>query len=164
MLPSPVQVLPVQGDVRDVQSVRAAADACVRELGLPQIIINNAAGNFVSPTERLSPNAFKTVVDIVLLGSAYVTLEFGKRLIEAEQGCSFLSITTTYTQCGSAYVVPSASAKAGLEIMTRLGTDDSVLACVTHLSFNGSWSNTVKPHSILSPFGSYRPNIIKTGN
>ena len=89
--PSPVQVLPVQGDVRDVQSVKAAADACVRELGLPQIIINNAAGNFISPTERLSPNAFKTVVDIVLLGSAYVTLEFGKRLIEAEQGL-FLNV------------------------------------------------------------------------
>ena len=88
---SPVQVLPVQGDVRDVQSVKAAADACVRELGLPQIIINNAAGNFISPTERLSPNAFKTVVDIVLLGSAYVTLEFGKRLIEAEQGL-FLNV------------------------------------------------------------------------
>ena len=50
------------------------------------MVVNNAAGNFISPTERLSPNAFKTIVDIVLVGSANVTLEFGKRLIDAKQG------------------------------------------------------------------------------
>ena len=53
---------------------------------LPSVVVNNAAGNFISPTERLSANAFKTIVDIVLLGTANVTLEIGKRLIEAEQG------------------------------------------------------------------------------
>ena len=58
----------------------------MEELGLPNIVVNNAAGNFISPTERLSPNAFKTVVDIVLLGTANVTLEFGKRLIKENQG------------------------------------------------------------------------------
>ena len=53
---------------------------------LPHMIINNAAGNFISPTERLSANAWKTIIDIVLNGTANVTLEFGKRLIEAKQG------------------------------------------------------------------------------
>ena len=50
------------------------------------MIVNNAAGNFISPTERLSSNAWRTIVDIVLNGTAYVTLEFGKRLIAAKQG------------------------------------------------------------------------------
>lgn len=59
---------------------------CVDKLGLPNIIVNNAAGNFISPTERLSANAFKTIVDIVLIGTANVTLEFGKRLIKEKQG------------------------------------------------------------------------------
>lgn len=66
--------------------MKKAADMCVDELGLPNIIVNNAAGNFISPTERLSANAFKTIVDIVLVGTANVTLEFGKRLIKEKQG------------------------------------------------------------------------------
>lgn len=61
-------------------------DQCLDQIGLPTLIVNNAAGNFVSPTERLSPNAFKTIVEIVLLGSSNVTLEIGKRLIEAQKG------------------------------------------------------------------------------
>lgn len=74
-------------DVRDPESVSGAADLCVELCGsLPHMVVNNAAGNFVSPTERLSPNAFRTIVDIVLNGTANVTLEFGKRLIAAEQG------------------------------------------------------------------------------
>ena len=84
MLPS--QVLPVAADVRDPAAVKAAVDTCVKELGLPNIVINNAAGNFIAPSERLSPNAWKTVIDIVLNGTAYVSLEIGKRLIEAKQG------------------------------------------------------------------------------
>jgi 2,4-dienoyl-CoA reductase len=86
---------------------------------LPDIIVNNAAGNFISPTERLSSNAFRTIIDIVLNGTANVTLEFGKRLIKANQSANFLAITTTYTQYGSGFVVPSATAKAGVEAMTR---------------------------------------------
>ena len=80
------QVFAVQGDVRDPVAVASALDAVEAELGLPHIVINNAAGNFISPFERLSPNAFKTVVDIVLLGTANVTLDVGKRLIKAKQG------------------------------------------------------------------------------
>ena len=80
------QVLPVQLDVRDAEAVKAAAEVCVKKFGLPNVVVNNAAGNFISPTERLSANAFHTVIDIVLNGSANITLEFGKRLIKAKQG------------------------------------------------------------------------------
>lgn len=74
-------------DIRDPTQVTKAASECVELCGsLPHIVINNAAGNFISPTEKLSPNAWKTIIDIVLNGTAYITLEFGKRLIEAKQG------------------------------------------------------------------------------
>ena len=74
-------------DVRDAVAVKKAADVCVERCGsLPHMIVNNAAGNFVAPTERLSLNAFRTIVDIVLNGTANVTLEFGKQLINANQG------------------------------------------------------------------------------
>ncbi|XP_062607427.1 2,4-dienoyl-CoA reductase [(3E)-enoyl-CoA-producing], mitochondrial-like [Saccostrea cucullata] len=113
------KVLAVAADVRDPDSVKAAVDRCEQEFGLPSIVINNAAGNFISPTERLSPNAFRTVVDIVLNGTAIVTLELGKRLIKAKQGASFLSITTIYTGSGSGFVTPSAAAKTGVEGLTK---------------------------------------------
>lgn len=113
------KVLAVAADVRDPESVKAAADRCEQEFGLPDIVINNAAGNFISPTERLSPNAWRTVVDIVLNGTAIVTLELGKRLIKANQGASFLSITTIYTASGSGFVTPSAAAKTGVEGLTK---------------------------------------------
>ena len=68
-------------------AVSRVADEFTDSMGsLPDIIINNAAGNFISPTERLSPNAFRTIVDIVLMGTAHVSLEFGKRLIAAKKG------------------------------------------------------------------------------
>jgi len=113
------KVLAYSADVRDPNAIKAAIDQVEKELGLPTIIVNNAAGNFISPTERLSPNAFKTIIDIVLNGTANVTLDIGKRLIAAQKGASFLSITTTYTYRGSAFVVPSAAAKSGVENMVR---------------------------------------------
>jgi 2,4-dienoyl-CoA reductase len=113
------KVLPIQMDVRDPASVKLAVDACIKEFGLPNIVINNAAGNFISPTERLSPNAFKTVVDIVLNGTANMTLEVGKRLLEAGQGAAFLAIIAPYTVPGSGFVSPSASAKAGVEALSK---------------------------------------------
>ena len=77
--------------------VKEAVDACVEAFGsLPNCVVNNAAGNFISPTERLSANAFKTVVDIVLLGTANVTLEIGKRLIEKKQVSSCLAVGGTH--------------------------------------------------------------------
>lgn len=81
-----MQVLGIAADVRDPIAVRAVVDRCVSEVGLPNIIVNNAAGNFISPSERLSANAWRTVIDIVLNGTANVTLELGKRLIEEGQG------------------------------------------------------------------------------
>jgi len=118
------EVLPIAADVRDPKAVKAAVDECVAKFGLPNVIINNAAGNFIAPAERLSPNGWKTVVDIVLTGSANVTLDIGKRLIEAKKGASFLAITTLYTRMGSSFVSPSAAAKAGVEnLMLTLSSE-----------------------------------------
>ena len=79
-------MIPLQADVRDPTAVRSAIDSCVSDVGLPTIVINNAAGNFISPAQRLSPNAFKVIVDIDLLGTANVILDVGKRLIKSEKG------------------------------------------------------------------------------
>jgi len=106
-------------DVRDPEAVRLAVDKLVQTIGLPDVVINNAAGNFISPFERLTPNGWKTIVDIVLNGTAYVTLDVGKRLIEAKKGANFLCISTTYASAGSGYVVPSAAAKSGIEAMVK---------------------------------------------
>ncbi|XP_041045371.1 2,4-dienoyl-CoA reductase, mitochondrial isoform X1 [Carcharodon carcharias] len=109
----------IQCDVRDPNSVKSTVEQMSKVTGLPDVIINNAAGNFISPSERLSANAFKTITDIVLNGTAYVTLEIGKELIKAKKGASFLSITTIYAETGSGFVMPSASAKAGVEAMSK---------------------------------------------
>ena len=82
----PLQVFPVQCDVRDPASVEQAVSKSVDEFGkLPSIVINNAAGNILSPTEHLSANAWRSVLDIVLSGSINVTMDIGKRLIAAKQ-------------------------------------------------------------------------------
>jgi 2,4-dienoyl-CoA reductase len=78
-------VLAAQCDVRDAVAVKAALQSVVDRSDVPDIIINNAAGNFISPTERLSPNAFSSIIDIVLKGSINVTLEAGKMAIAAQK-------------------------------------------------------------------------------
>eukprot|EP01138_Halocafeteria_seosinensis_P014149 gb/GECG01014447.1/.p1 GENE.gb/GECG01014447.1/~~gb/GECG01014447.1/.p1 ORF type:complete len:449 (+),score=76.93 gb/GECG01014447.1/:1-1347(+) len=113
------RVIAIPADVRDADAVTAALDELEREAGLPDVVINNAAGNFISPSERLSPNAFRTIVDIVLNGTANVTLQTGKRMINAKKGGVFLSVTTTYADTGSGYVTPSAAAKAGVANLVR---------------------------------------------
>jgi len=113
------EVIPIQCDIRDAIAVTSAVDACVDKVGLPNVVINNAAGNFISPTERLSANAFKTIIDIVLNGTAHLTLDVGKRMIKQETGGVFLSITTHYVYEGSGFVVPSACAKSGVETMMK---------------------------------------------
>ncbi|MFA5550779.1 MAG: SDR family oxidoreductase [Trueperaceae bacterium] len=113
------QVLPVQLDVRDPDSVSAALDAAEAEFGRIDALLNNAAGNFISPTERLSHRAFDAVLNIVLHGTVYTTLELGKRWIEKGQRGTVLSIAATYAESGSGYVVPSAVAKAGVVSLTR---------------------------------------------
>lgn len=109
----------VQCDVRDPQEVARCVDHMETLAGLPDIIINNAAGNFICPSERLSPNGWKSITDIVLNGTAFITLELGKRLIQSQKGASFLAITTIYAESGSGFVVPSASAKAGVEALYK---------------------------------------------
>ena len=112
--------LPVQCDVRHYEEVENMLQQVLKAFGKVDVLLNNAAGNFISPTERLSANAFDTVIDIVLKGSKNCTLAFGKHWIDTKQESStILNIVTTYAFTGSAYVVPSATAKAGVLAMTR---------------------------------------------
>ncbi len=112
------QVLAVSCDVRDPDQVQHMVDETVKTFGKIDILLNNAAGNFISPTENLSPNAFKTVVDIVLNGTFFCTQATGK-VMRKNKGGVILNILTTYSWTGSGYVVPSACAKAGVLAMTR---------------------------------------------
>ncbi|MDQ7916469.1 SDR family oxidoreductase [Mesonia sp. MT50] len=110
----------IQCDVRHYDQVEAMRDEAVSKMGSVDVLLNNAAGNFISPTERLSANAFDTIIDIVLKGSKNCTLAFGKHWIDQEEkDKTILNIVTTYAWTGSAYVVPSATAKAGVLAMTR---------------------------------------------
>jgi len=112
--------LPIQCDVRHYDQVEAMLAEVLKTFGKVDVLLNNAAGNFISPTERLSANAFDTIIDIVLKGSKNCTLAFGKHWIDQKQtNCNVLNIVTTYAWTGSAYVVPSATAKAGVLAMTR---------------------------------------------
>ena len=112
--------LPVQCDVRHYEEVEAMLQEVLKAYGKVDVLLNNAAGNFISPSERLSANAFDTIIDIVLKGSKNCTLAFGKHWIDSKQESStVLNIVTTYAFTGSAYVVPSATAKAGVLAMTR---------------------------------------------
>lgn len=112
-------------DVRDFAAVESALAQAEKELRAPfggiDTLVNNAAGNFLARTEKLSPNAFSAVVGIVLQGSFHCTLALGRRWIETKQPGNVLSIVTTYAaaNCGSGFVVPSACAKAGVLAMTR---------------------------------------------
>lgn len=112
--------LPLQCDVRHYEQVENMLQETLKAFGKVDVLLNNAAGNFISPTERLSSNAFDTIIDIVLKGSKNCTLAFGKHWIDSKQSSSvILNIVTTYAWTGSAYVVPSATAKAGVLAMTR---------------------------------------------
>lgn len=108
-----------QCDVRDATSVRAAFDSIEGALGPVNSLINNAAGNFLCGSEDLSDNAFDSVVRIVLYGTFNCTREIGQRLIKRETAGNVLSIVTTYAETGSAFVLPSAAAKAGVLAMMR---------------------------------------------
>ena len=117
---SGIKCLPIQCDVRHYDQVEAMLAEVLKTFGRVDVLLNNAAGNFISPTERLSANAFDTIIDIVLKGSKNCTLAFGKHWIaEKQTNCNVLNIVTTYAWTGSGYVVPSATAKAGVLAMTR---------------------------------------------
>ena len=106
-------------DVRDPDRVAAVADEVTTRFGRVDALVNNAAGNFLATTEDLSPNAFKSVVDIVLGGTFHCTLFFGRKMIARGAGGAMVNIVTTYAWTGSAFVVPSAAAKAGVLALTR---------------------------------------------
>jgi NAD(P)-dependent dehydrogenase (short-subunit alcohol dehydrogenase family) len=106
-------------DIRDPEAVARAVDALESALGPANQLINNAAGNFLAASEDLSANAFNSVVQIVLYGSFHCTREVGRRLIARQAKGEILSIVTSYAQTGSAFVLPSAAAKAGVLAMMR---------------------------------------------
>jgi NAD(P)-dependent dehydrogenase (short-subunit alcohol dehydrogenase family) len=113
------KVLAVACDVRDVEQVDQVLAKTLERFGSVDVLLNNAAGNFISPTERLSANAFSSIIDIVLKGTVNCTLAFGKHWIKEKQSATVLNIITTYAFTGSAYVVPSACAKGGVLALTR---------------------------------------------
>jgi NAD(P)-dependent dehydrogenase (short-subunit alcohol dehydrogenase family) len=113
------QVLAIAGDVRQADQVQAIVRKALNNLGQIDGLINNAAGNFVSPTERLSHRAFESIIGIVLQGSINYTMEVGKYWIGEKLSGSIVNIITTYAWTGSGYTVPSACAKAGVLALTR---------------------------------------------
>ncbi|MDQ3388070.1 MAG: SDR family oxidoreductase, partial [Gemmatimonadota bacterium] len=117
--PTGESVITHAADVRDFDQVEALIAAVVERFGGIDVLVNNAAGNFLSPTEDLSPGGFDAVVRTVLHGSFHATLAAGRVMIEQGRGGSILNIVTTYAWTGSAFVIPSAAAKAGVLAMTR---------------------------------------------
>lgn len=106
-------------DIRDQPAISDIAQDMLDQNSLPDIVINNAAGNFICPSERLTPNGWNSIIDIVLKGTMNVSLEFGRRHIEIEKPATYLNISTTYAETGSAFVVPSSVAKAGCNNLTK---------------------------------------------
>lgn len=106
-------------DVRSADAVEAMVAGAVKRFGRVDGLVNNAAGNFLCPSEKLTPGGFDAVVKIVLYGTFHCTHAVGKRMIEQGTGGAILSIITPYAWTGSAYVLPSAMAKAGVLAMTR---------------------------------------------
>lgn len=113
------KVLAVACDVREPNQVEHLLEQTLAKFGKVHVLINNAAGNFISPTEKLSANAFSSIIDIVLKGTVNCSLAFGKHWIKEKQAATVLNIITTYAFTGSAYVVPSACAKGGVLALTR---------------------------------------------
>lgn len=112
-------ILGLQCDVRNYRDVENVIEQGAATFGTINGLINNAAGNFVSPTERLSNKAFDIITDIVLKGSYNCSLALGKYWIDQKIKGTTLNIVTTYSWTGSGYVVPSACAKAGVLALTR---------------------------------------------
>lgn len=117
--PTGARVFAHPADVRELEQVDEMVARAEEALGPVDALVNNAAGNFLAPTEDLSARAFDAVVRTVLHGTFHATLAVGRRMIERGSGGSILSIATTYAWTGSAFVVPSATAKAGVLALTR---------------------------------------------
>jgi NAD(P)-dependent dehydrogenase (short-subunit alcohol dehydrogenase family) len=111
-------IRPLPSDVRNQEAVEKMIDTIWNEAPL-DILVNNAAGNFISRTEDLSPRAWESVINIVLMGTLHCTMSCGRRWLKSAHPGTVLSISATYAPVGSAYVVPSAVSKAGVEALTR---------------------------------------------
>lgn len=109
----------IELNIREVEAVEAFIAEAEKRQGNVTRLVNNAAGNFLAPTDHLSPNGFDAIVKTNLYGSFYATQAVGKRWIERQEKGAIISITTTYTQFGSAFLIPSAASKAGIEAMTK---------------------------------------------
>ena len=105
-------------DVRNLEAVESMVDS-IWSAGPLDVLVNNAAGNFIARTEELSPRAFESVIGIVLMGTLHATMACGRRWLKSGHRGTVLSISATYAPVGSAYVVPSAVSKAGVEALTR---------------------------------------------
>ena len=136
-------IIPMQLDIKDTDKILQLFENMEHKFGqaAPDVIINNAAANFVSPTERLSHNAFNVILDTVLKGTVGITLEAGKRMIKVEQPGTFLAITTTFADSGSPFVVPSATAKSGVEALVK--------------SLSAEWGRYGIRMNIIAPGGIY---------
>ena len=146
-----ISVLPIAGDVRNSDEVERVVQKTQESFGSIDGLVNNAAGNFISPTENLTPGGFKAVTDIVLGGTFNFTLSAGKEMIQSKSG-SILNIVTTYAWTGSGYVVPSAAAKGGILAMTRsLGSEWGKYGIRTNaiapgpFPTKGAWARLVPP-------------------
>jgi len=113
------KVLTVTCDIRDADSIAAMFDAAEAAFGLPGVLVNNAAANFPVPAEDMSPNAWRTVIDITLNGTFFVTREFGRRHLAAETPGSIINVGASYAWTGGPGFAHSAAAKAGIKNMTE---------------------------------------------
>ncbi len=113
------KVIAIACDIRKPEAIKAMVDTIWADGGALTGVVNNAAGNFISRTEDLSVNGFNAISDIVFRGTFYLTLDVGKRLIAEKKKASFLAILTTWVWNGSAFTVPSAMSKAGINVMTQ---------------------------------------------
>ena len=113
------EVLAVECDIRDPESVAAAFDAATDRFVLPEVLVNNAAANFPVPAEDMSPNAWRTVVDITLNGTFFCAREFGRRHLEAGTPGSIINVGASYAWTGGPGFVHSAAAKAGVKNLTE---------------------------------------------
>ena len=113
------RVLGVTCDIRDADQVAAAFDEATAAFGLPDVLINNAAANFPVPAEDMSPNAWRTVVDITLNGTFFCSREFARRHIEAGTAGSIVNVGASYAWTGGPGFAHSAAAKAGVKNMVE---------------------------------------------
>jgi NAD(P)-dependent dehydrogenase (short-subunit alcohol dehydrogenase family) len=117
--PLGTRVLPVACDIRDPEQIAAAFDIAEAELGLPGVLVNNAAANFPVPAEDMSPNAWRTVVDITLNGTFFCARELARRHLAAGTPASIVNIGASYAWTGGPGFAHSAAAKAGVKNMTE---------------------------------------------